>query len=96
MTTAEDIEKAVARLSPSELARFRAWYEVFDAQQFDAAIARTQTPASLMRLRTKPLPRTTPDARARCDAFRVTKILDRVRGIAAPGPKAGRRELRTA
>jgi hypothetical protein len=25
---------------PQELARFRAWYEVFDAQQFDAAVER--------------------------------------------------------
>ena len=40
MTTAEDIEKAVEKLAPSELARFRAWFEAFDAQQFDAAIER--------------------------------------------------------
>jgi uncharacterized protein YfaT (DUF1175 family) len=40
MTTAEDIEKAVERLAPRELARFRAWFESFDAQQFDAAIER--------------------------------------------------------
>jgi hypothetical protein len=40
MTTAEDIEKAVAQLSSRELARFRAWFEAFDAEQFDAAIAR--------------------------------------------------------
>jgi hypothetical protein len=40
MTTAEDIEKAVERLAPRELARFRAWFEVFDAEQFDAAIER--------------------------------------------------------
>jgi hypothetical protein len=38
MTTAEDIEKAVEKLAPHELARFRAWFEVFDAEQFDAAI----------------------------------------------------------
>ena len=38
MTTAEDIEKAVAQLSSRELARFRAWFEAFDAEQFDAAI----------------------------------------------------------
>jgi hypothetical protein len=38
MTTAEDIEKAVKQLAPSELARFRAWFEAFDARQFDAAI----------------------------------------------------------
>jgi hypothetical protein len=40
MTTAEEIEKAVERLAPSELAQFRAWYEAFDAAQFDAAIER--------------------------------------------------------
>jgi hypothetical protein len=40
MTTAEDIEKAVEQLAPRELARFRAWFEAFDAQQFDAAIER--------------------------------------------------------
>lgn len=38
MTTAEDLEKAVEQLTPSELARFRAWFETFDAAQFDAAI----------------------------------------------------------
>jgi hypothetical protein len=40
MTTAEDIEKAIEQLAPRELARFRAWFEIFDAEQFDAAIAR--------------------------------------------------------
>jgi hypothetical protein len=40
MTTAEDIEKAVEQLAPRELVRFRAWFEAFDAAQFDAAIER--------------------------------------------------------
>jgi hypothetical protein len=40
MTTAEEIEKAIEQLPPQERARFRAWYEVFDAQQFDAAVER--------------------------------------------------------
>jgi hypothetical protein len=40
MTTAEDIEKAVEQLAPRELARFRAWFETFDAERFDAAIER--------------------------------------------------------
>jgi hypothetical protein len=31
-------KKAVEQLAPRELARFRAWFEAFDAQQFDAAI----------------------------------------------------------
>jgi hypothetical protein len=38
MTTTEDIEKAIEQLDPRELARFRAWFEVFDADRFDAAI----------------------------------------------------------
>jgi hypothetical protein len=40
MTTAEDIEKAVEKLAPRELARFRAWFETFDAAQFDDATKR--------------------------------------------------------
>ncbi|WMT78562.1 hypothetical protein [Bradyrhizobium sp. Ash2021] len=40
MTTAEDIEKAIETLPPRELARFRAWFETFDADRFDAAIER--------------------------------------------------------
>ena len=40
MTTAEDIEKAIEQLAPRELARLRAWFEAFDAEQFDAAIER--------------------------------------------------------
>jgi hypothetical protein len=40
MTTAEDIEKAVEQLAPRELARFRAWFEAFDSNRFDAAIER--------------------------------------------------------
>jgi hypothetical protein len=40
MTTVEEIEKAIERLAPRELAQFRAWYEAFNAAQFDAAIER--------------------------------------------------------
>ena len=38
--TTEDIEKAIEQLRPRELARFRAWFEAFDANRFDAAIER--------------------------------------------------------
>lgn len=40
MTKVEDIEKAVEQLPPLDLARFRAWFEAFDADRFDAAIER--------------------------------------------------------
>ena len=38
--TTEDIEKAVERLSPQELTRFREWFANFEAELFDAAIQR--------------------------------------------------------
>ena len=40
MTTAEEIERAIERLDPRELARLRAWFESFDARRFDSAIER--------------------------------------------------------
>jgi hypothetical protein len=39
MSNVEDIEKAVSRLEPAELARFRAWFDQFDADRFDRRIA---------------------------------------------------------
>ncbi len=38
--TIDDIEKAVAKLSPDELAKFRAWFEAFEAERFDRKIER--------------------------------------------------------
>jgi hypothetical protein len=38
--TVEDLEKAVAKLSPEDLVRFRAWFEEFDAAKFDRKIER--------------------------------------------------------
>ena len=40
MTKIEDIEKAVEQLSPEDLAKFRAWFDEFDARLFDAKIER--------------------------------------------------------
>ena len=40
MTTIEDIERAIERLAPDEFARLRTWFEAFEADRFDAAIAR--------------------------------------------------------
>lgn len=36
--TTEDIEKAIEQLSPAELARFRAWFQQFEADRFDQAV----------------------------------------------------------
>jgi hypothetical protein len=40
MTSVEDIEKAISKLPADQLARFRAWFEEFDAAKFDAKIER--------------------------------------------------------
>lgn len=39
MTTVEDIERAIKKLPPEELARLRAWFEAFEAERFDTRIA---------------------------------------------------------
>ena len=38
MTNVAEIEDAVARLAPEDLASFRAWFEAFEAERFDRAI----------------------------------------------------------
>ncbi len=40
MTTVEDIEKAIAALKPREFDRLRAWFEDYQAAQFDQKIER--------------------------------------------------------
>lgn len=40
MSNVEDIEKAVEKLAPGELAKFRAWFDAFDAARFDERIER--------------------------------------------------------
>jgi len=38
--TIHEIEQAIKELSPEELARFRAWFEEFDAKVWDEQIER--------------------------------------------------------
>ncbi|HWV55167.1 hypothetical protein [Pseudorhodoplanes sp.] len=40
MTKLEEIEQAVTQLTPDQLAKFRDWFEAFDAARFDEKIAR--------------------------------------------------------
>ena len=40
MTTVEDIEKAITKLSREQLATFRAWFEEFQERAFDEQIER--------------------------------------------------------
>jgi hypothetical protein len=48
--TIDDIEKAVAELPPNELAKFRAWFEAFEAERFDVKITRDAQGGKLDRL----------------------------------------------
>jgi hypothetical protein len=48
--TIEDLEKAVSKLAPDQLARFRDWFEAFDATRFDSKIERDAKAGKLDRL----------------------------------------------
>ena len=48
--TIEDLEKAVAKLTPDQLAKFRAWFEEFDAARFDQKIERDAKAGELDRI----------------------------------------------
>ena len=48
--TLSELEKAIAKLPPDELARFRAWFEAFDAARFDEKIERDARAGRLDRL----------------------------------------------
>ena len=48
--TLADLEKAVAKLAPDDLARFRAWFEAFDAARFDKKIERDAKAGKLDKL----------------------------------------------
>jgi hypothetical protein len=48
--TIEEIEKAVSQLPPDDLARFRAWFEEFEAARFDRKIERDAASGRLDRL----------------------------------------------
>ncbi len=50
MTKIEDIEKAVEQLTPEDLARFREWFEEFDARLFDEKIERDAKAGKLDKL----------------------------------------------
>jgi hypothetical protein len=50
MTTVEHIEKAVSSLGPEELAKFRAWFDAFEAAEFDRKIERDARAGKLDRL----------------------------------------------
>jgi len=38
--TIEDLEKAVSKLPPDQFAKFREWFEAFDATRFDQKVER--------------------------------------------------------
>ncbi len=50
MTTVEEIEKAVTQLSPEQLAKFRAWFDEFQARMFDEQIERDAKAGKLDKL----------------------------------------------
>ena len=66
MTKLEDIEAAIAELSPEDLARLRAWFEDLDARLFDEKIERDAKSGRFDRLAA--------EARAEHEAGRSRKL----------------------
>jgi hypothetical protein len=50
MSRIDDIQKAVEQLSPEELARFREWFDEFEARLFDERIERDAKAGKLDKL----------------------------------------------
>jgi len=50
MTTVEDIEKAIEKLSIREFDRLRTWFEEFQAERFDEKVERDAQAGKLDRL----------------------------------------------
>ncbi len=48
--TVEDLENAIAKLPPEQFAKFRDWFEQFDAARFDRRIERDATDGKLDKL----------------------------------------------
>jgi len=55
MSNVEDIEKAIEKLAPRELAQFRVWFDTFDAVRFDERVARDASDGKLDKLAEKAL-----------------------------------------
>jgi hypothetical protein len=51
--TIHEIEQAITELSPREMARFREWFEEFDAQAWDEQIERDASSGKLDNLANK-------------------------------------------
>ena len=51
--TIQEIEQAITELSPKELARFREWFEEFDAQAWDEQFERDVKSGKLDKLADK-------------------------------------------
>jgi hypothetical protein len=47
MTSVQEIEAAVERLAPEQMAQFRAWFEAFDASEWDRRIEQDVTAGRL-------------------------------------------------
>ena len=53
--TISEIEQAIRELSPEELSRLRAWFEEFDAQEWDKQIERDAASGKLDKIAEKAL-----------------------------------------
>jgi len=91
--TVQELEKAIARLSPEEMAELRAWFWERDQEEWDRRIARDSEAGKL----DKPIARAKRDyAAGSCEAFRGREFLAMLRRAAASAAAGGGQMFRAA
>ena len=94
--TVEDLEKAVATLPEDQLAKFRAWFEAFDAARFDQKIERDLLSGKLDRLAEEALDDLRKGRPASYEALGEPRILGSLPEASRAGSRSRRQELRLA
>jgi hypothetical protein len=94
MTTLEDIEKVVTELPADQLARFRAWFEEFEAAHSTRGSSGTPRRAGSASSPSRCLRISVPVARASCETFAGPSFWGSLCAASGKHPSAGRQELR--
>lgn len=90
MGSIQEIEEAVLKLSPEELAAFRAWFAEFEAATWDEQIERDVAAGRLDRLAEKPSRMCARAAVRIVDTSRHSAVLALLSPIAGEGPTTRR------
>ena len=93
--TVQELEKAVAKLSPEELAEFRAWFQQFDMDEWDRQIARDSESGNSTSSSSRRGAITLKDAAGSCETLRNGQLLAMLRRTYACASAFGGRKFRS-